>query len=69
MTSGAQTSDGRFLEIGWRFPQCSGWLQSVHGAGVVRHCLYLATKILGVGSHQALSYPIAIVVGGAFSEM
>jgi hypothetical protein len=60
MTSGAQTREGRFIEVGWGFHGVLigsrefltlRWmaLEKVAIAGFVRCWLYLAAKALGVG--------------------
>jgi hypothetical protein len=60
MTSGAQTREGRFIEVGWGFHGVLigsrefltlRWmaLEKVAIAGFVRCWLYLASKALGVG--------------------
>jgi hypothetical protein len=60
MTSGAQTREGQFVEVGWGFhgilvgsrvffPSRWTMLEMVLGVGVVRHWFYMAAKPPYVG--------------------
>jgi hypothetical protein len=57
VTSGARTREGRFIEVGCRFPRCSGQFQSVFGVSAVKHWLYLAAKLLEVGPTKCFLVP------------
>jgi hypothetical protein len=72
MTSGAQTQDSQFIEVGWRLPRCSHQFQSlllplghflqlpgVLGDEMTSGCLYLVTKPSHMGvDMDGLDYPL-----------